>query len=363
MNIKTVALVVVSCILVACNSDKDKKESFRRIKIDKIDYCSWANLINVNQLFMLQSEQPLSMATKCLVGNGKIVFWDFKSKSVYLFDTEGKYISNVGRRGNSQSEYTDISDIAYNRDSTVIKILDRKGILNYSAQDGHFISLEPLEGHNYNFGKFIPVDDGHYLFFDLSNDYSIIDYRREEKSIICKGLRKSDRFQFCSEHFYRYKGDIRVLSDYGNFYIDSYEKGGLLKMFEFDFGSLALPLSKKPNNYESFKETDENPDYFKCIERIQESETWLYLNTMGPNQTFYDTFLNKQTFEVFTGKSDMDTALSIIGAESDGFWALLYPDLITEKSYLYDMVCGLMQNGQRNPILAKVKIININQSN
>lgn len=358
MNIKTIALIVASCILVACNSNKDKKKSFQRFKIDKINYCTWANLINVDQLFMLQSEQPLSMATKCLVGNREIVFWDYKLKSVFLFDTEGNYISNVGRRGNSQSEYTDISDIAYNKDSTIIKILDRKGILNYSARDGHFISFESLESQNYNFGKFIPVDDGHYLFFDLSNDYSIIDYRQEEKSLVVKGLRKNDRFQFCSEHFYRYRGDIRVFSDYGNFYIDSYENGRLSKMFEFDLGSLALPPSKKPYNYENFKKIDENPNYFKCIERIQESDTWLYLNIMGPNQTFYDVLLNKQTSGVFAGKSDMDTALTIIGTENEDFWALLYPDLIKENSYLYHKICDFIQNGQRNPILVKVKIIN-----
>ena len=97
-------------------------------------------MVKIKEAVVLKSDLPLTYPRKCLVGAGRIVFWDSKAKKVYLFNSDGTFISQVGERGNAQNEYNLIKDIAFNPDSTVIKILDESGILNYSMDERIYLA-------------------------------------------------------------------------------------------------------------------------------------------------------------------------------------------------------------------------------
>ena len=109
-------------------------------------------------------------------------------------------------------------------------------------------------------------------------------------------------------------------------------------------------------NYDEFNKTDNMQSYFKSILSIQENSDYLYLRTAGPSQTYYDVFYNKKSGQAYAGPSDKDTGLTVIGASSDTFYALIYPDFVTKESYIYNLIKDYLDKGFMNPLLVTFKI-------
>ena len=66
-------------------------------------------------------------------------FWDHKAKVIYRFSADGKFVCKIGERGRALSEYIEIKDMQVDKQASVLKVLDDRGILNYRLQDGKFI--------------------------------------------------------------------------------------------------------------------------------------------------------------------------------------------------------------------------------
>lgn len=74
---------------------------------------------------------------------------------------------------------------------------------------------------------------------------------------------------------------------------------------------------------------------------------------IGPNQTYYQAFINKET-----GKYAFGTAMSIsvIGAYEDSFYALIYPELLPEDSFIWNIISSGFRPNKQTPIFIKFRI-------
>ena len=83
-------LVVASC------KNEGNESPVKTYGISKLDFTSWKDVVKIKEAVVLKSDLPLTYPRKCLVGAGRIVFWDSKAKKVYLFNSDGTFISQVG---------------------------------------------------------------------------------------------------------------------------------------------------------------------------------------------------------------------------------------------------------------------------
>lgn len=328
-------VLFISCILLmgfaiaSCNKSPANSKEFH---VENSEYKDWSTLLNIKNAIQLQENTSclMSYATKCIVLDSTIIYQDYRSKRIYAFSSDGKYICTIGNLGHSASEYTSIKDICVdNKDSTVI-VLDDRGLVCYNLHNGKFkerkkmFSPTPDEYEKIEF-----IDDSEMICFtDNKNDNTIV--CDSQKGI--KKLRKGKRFHFVLNPFYKYNEECRVLSDYGDFYIDEYKDGKLKTLYRIDLGKKALPADILPKTYKEFEAVDNSADYFKCIAEAHETSDWLYLKIVGPKQKYYIGFFDKKKGSYAVGQNDETLGIFVIDADDENFYAIIYPEFASPKS-------------------------------
>lgn len=352
---RNIIMMLTSIFVIACNNTSlDVKE----FVINDFNYNNWENLLEIENVVQLSENDSclLSYATKCIITKDNILFEDNKSKRIYSFSHEGKFICPIGNMGRSRTEYVKIKDFCVSGSDSSVMILDERGLVSYSLSNGDFIDRVELKASKCNeYGKIMQVVNSEYLgFTDAGDGNSIV--LDSHKGV--KGLRKSKRFHYVLNPFYEYKGMCRVISDYGDFYIDSYENGELHTLYKINLGSEALPDNILPKTYKEFEIVDNSPAYFKCILDAYETSNWLCLNLVGPKNEYYVAFLNKDGDKYAFGKNNQDLGFYVTGTDGDSFWALVYPEYISQKSFARKILKNnsSIASDCNSPILIKFRL-------
>lgn len=167
---KIIMLLVGICTcLVACT----EQASIEVIDVQNHQFTDWTSLLSVDEVVPLEntSSSLLTVAAKCKIKDGLILFQDFKRKSLFVFDEQdGKFMYEIGKVGYSESEHTD------------------------------------------------------FLLYSPGKDYSISKLSHEGN---VEGLRKRKGYQMESERFFSSENHSLVLPDYGCFVMDTYHNGKL----------------------------------------------------------------------------------------------------------------------------------------
>lgn len=221
-------------------------------------------------------------------------------------------------------------------------------------EDGRFLSMEKIKSDISPFvWNLLPIGDNHYLFYCDGGESTVIDYEMVGGKAKVTGLRKKECIPFITDFFYEYNGRYRVVSDFGDFYVDDYDNGSLRRKYVFDLGPDALPDEKKPQTFEELEKINNAPEYHKCIGCAFETDQWLYLSVGGLDLNCYDVFINKRTSDVIAGQT---IGLMYFGACGNDFWAMPYLDDVKEGSFLYDALKDDIKAYPDSPILLKVNI-------
>lgn len=350
-----IALVFACCLAFSCNNvSRDVKE----FVITDYSFTDWKHLLEIEKVVQLSENDSclLSNAAKCIITNSHILFGDNKSKRLYSFSHDGKYICTIGNIGRAKNEYMRIKDCWLCSSDSSVMVLDERGIVSYNLKNGDYVDRLKLKSSNSNeYGRIMPVANSEYLCFKNSGDGNSI-VLDSPKGI--KGLRKSRRYSYVLSPFYEYNGEYRVLSDYGDFYIDSYEDGALQPLYQINLGSEALPDEILPKTRKEFQTVDNSPNYFKCILDACETSKWICLNLVGPNNEYYVAFLDKVGNKHVCGKNNEDVGFYVTGAAGDSFWALVYPEYLSDQSFAKKILQTnrIISNDKNTPILIKFRI-------
>lgn len=347
------SLLLLICI-ISCNS---QEENSTIIRINNENYSEWEKLISIDDLCPLEltDRTYLSYARKCLVTPAYIYYWDPKSERVLIFSRDGKYRCDISGKGRSVSEYVNISDIALGEKDSVFVILDDRGIMRFDAASGDYIGREKIPVEKAQIlSKILPIGNGEYLFSVslMRNEFSIEKYKDGK----FQGLRKKKRYPYGVDRFYRYGGDIRVVSDFGDFYIDTYRDGRLFKEYVLDLGDKALPDDVRPQTYKEFDAVFNGKDYHQCIMDAHETSAWLCFSLGGLNNMSYNVFYNKTTKNVYCGRMGQQVGLFVIDVEEDNFIAMIYPDFVPDDSFLKTVLKAKGLDEYQNPVIAKIRI-------
>ena len=107
----------------------------------------------------LTDESPIGRITKVIYQGDRLIIYDGQTSKILLFDSQGKYIRQVGRRGQGPGEYNIISDIAYDESEHIIFIATNSKILCYNIEG---ILLHECKTHN---SEYIYFQDGYINLF------------------------------------------------------------------------------------------------------------------------------------------------------------------------------------------------------
>ncbi len=350
-----VLLYLVVVVFLAASCGDSISQDAKVFKLEKTDFKDWEKLFSIESAVQLEENDSCLMAyaQKCLFTNDRIIFDDYKSKKIYSFLYDGKFKCQIGRMGHSAAEYVKIKDICVSENDSILMVLDGRGIIFYNPYNGKY--MKRLKSTEIDFGKYMKLFSAGknlLLFTNNENSNSIVSLNSLKKET---GLRKGKRYHFAVEYFYRYNGECRIISDYGDFYIDSYKDGKLTPLYNIDLGAQALPNDIQPKNFEEFMAVDNSPKFFKCITKAYETEKWLWLRLVGPKQTYYTAFINKQNGKYAFGEESMDIGIYVVGANGENFYALIYPEF-AEQGSLGRKILEKYNITKNSPVVVKLKL-------
>ncbi len=326
----------------------------REFKLEKTDYKDWAKLLDVVSIVQLQESDSclMSFAQKCIFTNDCIVFWEYKAKKIYSFSYDGKFLRQIGRMGHSASEYTNIDDICTTNNDSVMMLLDNRGVACYDVNSGKFVGRKKFFSQKLGeYQRIAPVGNSEFLCSTYNETPNSIVLDSPKGQV---GLREGKRFHLGTDCFYKYQNAYRVVSDYGDFYIDSYENGKFKILYKINLGAQALPENVLPKTSKEFDVSYNSPEYFKCISYAYETDGWLFLRLTGPNQEYYAAFINKRNGAYALGR-EAPLGLTVMGVKDNCFYALVYPNE-EEHGTLGRKILEKYNITKNSPVVVKLKL-------
>lgn len=216
---------------------------------------------SVHYIPLKKTDPYIGDITKLMILGEKFIIWDGRGKRVWIFDSQGNYLTDIYSLGNGPGEYLDMSDVFVASDGTV-KIGDptRNIILSYGL-DGEYISSEHLEDYlpSYYYSK----GDYQYIFSAYMPEKINGAYHL---NILKNGKFKYGYFPY--DEIWRYSNDgFTAFKDktlfYRTFDSDIYEvneeKVSVFAEVQFDpkFESILRTEKDESSEYESFLKDNE----------------------------------------------------------------------------------------------------------
>ncbi|MGN0232997.1 MAG: 6-bladed beta-propeller [Bacteroidaceae bacterium] len=351
-------LVVYSIILLLtfCSCQQEGGQEGMEFDCTAPNVDDWGKYLHIEECIPLESPDSLGLgdAYKCVFGNGWMVYWDYSRKSLYSYTTDGRFLGKIGAEGRSESEYIGIKDIFMDKDGEQLYVLDELGILSYDMETGEFVSREKPELPDfYDYCKIAVLDPKHYLLFNPQPHGlgTVIDYHNGE----WKDLRKAGFCQHVCARFYYLGHLLRVISDYGEFFIDTYRDGGLSRAVTFKFSN-PLPGEMKPRSFRELVKVSDEGKWFKRIRDACETKRWVYAIVEGPEQEYYWVFGDKKTGKALSGIKHLEDGLQVVGGDEECFYGILYPEMVSDKSFMKDWVKASHSEEEPQPMLVKFRV-------
>lgn len=167
-------------LIFSCNNKTDNHSSTSVCISEKIDIDSLVGSAGIlySQLYSDVKYIPLETTSTSLIAritkmeilnDEKILVFDNMKGAVCLFGKDGKFLHQIGRKGNGHNEYTFIKDVAYDKFNDQIIIFDSaKNILMFFDIEGNLLSTLRLSCYP---SVFSVVDKEHLcLYLNYSDD-------------------------------------------------------------------------------------------------------------------------------------------------------------------------------------------------
>ncbi len=211
--------------------------------------------IDVGEIIDSTSYYPLETDEKCLIGrfhraalkDNHIFVQD--NKQVYAFDSQGRFVANIGRVGNGPGEYTHMDSFYVDEDADVVGVVEgwKERILYYDYQGNYLYSLSLDKKDARVIHRIMPLSDGrmlaHYVLpcdvFPNESIYKLFTVKGDR--IVAEPLCEPCRFDlgegglhpWMNEAMVVYQGKCLVLNPV-SLDISCLDETGLLPKYRFD---------------------------------------------------------------------------------------------------------------------------------
>lgn len=304
-------LLILTCFIKVKGQTIDNPHDiFVITKFNEDNRFDWQSMIKIEKIIPLEtnSNSILGTFSKGIVKENKILIHDNRNRFLKVFDENGKFLFQVGTKGNGPGEYTDLRDFMVADND--VWCLDNKKINCFDISTGKYKSSIKYEIKSLNPTSFLFYNPNNYYLWQ-SNPYSSSSKEPLYRLLEFKNGKQTTSY-FKWDHFsvdgVRFldalnKSSILIPID-GEYKIYKITKDSIFLAFELDFKDKKIPKAKLPIRPDYTNNEYLKSAYYKNIKDIFETEKYLYFTCVGPDAMGYEGLINKQTGDVSLGKLD-----------------------------------------------------------
>ncbi|HCY41748.1 MAG TPA: hypothetical protein DHV48_10390 [Prolixibacteraceae bacterium] len=165
---KNLSILILALLVLSCTKNKINKEHYRNstiISVPVTEEIFPIKLVSDKRFLPLESKKinKISSINKITFFNNKILILDKQQNKILLFDSNGKYLSQINYEGKGPNEYLYLSDFIVNKEDNSIELLDRGNRKILKLNDSNLVTNELK--FSFYCDRFLKTKKGEYLFF------------------------------------------------------------------------------------------------------------------------------------------------------------------------------------------------------
>jgi hypothetical protein len=351
---KKILLLCTYLLILSCfNISTDK--NFPTILADTDPEITF-NIDNNPKYFVLETNAAsvLGMVQKILFYNNKLYITDLYQKSIFVFDTSGKFLNKLEKVGKGNEEYLSVNDFAIYDGTLYILDNHNRRIQKYSLNNFTFLDTYKFPKTINTDLKSIFIEDGNiylYSIFPSGKKNHLIFSCSFDKPLKVKSsyvnpnfdntLIKDSWISFSKESFIPNQGRTGALINLSfDNSIYKIENNNLETLCEIDFGKYAFPDDIAYYGFEHIMDYIKK-NSFKAIQNcflIRDNLLIQIKKSRRPSQYLLYNIdsKNKKTFKSFV-LEPLDQEISIVGSYPDGFIGIISAsDIINRYEHIKD---------------------------
>lgn len=258
-------------------------------------------------------DEPIGDIVSLKVFDNIIVVFDEQQEKLFIFDTNGVYLSTINNKGKGPGEYLSLSD--YNIvDDCIFVLTNRSNVDKYSL-DGNFI--ERIGSSPFFSDQFQVENDEYFLLSQLSDDKNRIYIFDKKFNLKTRDLPYKDAnvplFNFWpAQSMLKADGNIYFYlpEEYGVF---QYSEQKIIPKYKYSFNGLSVNIDELTTN-------DIDSDILPVIRGVYFVDDYLI------TQVFYNKILYQHIYSFSSKKSKLFKAFEINNDMTDLplLWSYFY---------------------------------------
>lgn len=190
----------------------EKRDSINAIDYDLIEKISIPDIFESIDVVQLETNNDclISSIHKVIFHDSKYYLLDLKFQTLFCFDSHGKFLFKIFRKGQGPEEYIHLGDFNIDPYNNQLLLLEPFGGLLLFEPDGTFIKKIKLPKEIIAYNEVYPMDGNRLLFISL-NKYQVVFYDRFSNTITEKKYEKDERIGNVFDPFFKayiYDGDV-----------------------------------------------------------------------------------------------------------------------------------------------------------
>lgn len=279
--------------------DPDKQEKFNDLSGMLQDSIKIIQLETTNECLIAE-------VTKVEVRNEEIFISDRINQKIFVFNSNGKYLKSIGKRGNGPGEIRNLGDFTFVEDSLFVQDGYGKKYLIYNT-NGDYLGSLPYTTHHHDV---ISYDNILYFvsnyFYSELGFYNLFRYDLATKKTnsyipFDEKINKNNSAWGLNRHISKYKDSALLLYPL-NDTIYEVSKNRVYPRYTIKFSKHNIPENIKDKDGSTIFSLAAKDGYIKGLHHLQNSKDYLIGIYTEGNSYKYIT-IDKQTLEYKIGKS------------------------------------------------------------
>lgn len=172
---------------VFCSNETNNYDSENLIDLNQLSQVSIFDLFESIDVVQLETNDNslISTITKVIFSNDRYYIYDARQQMLFCFDSSGKFLFKIDRKGQGPDEYLHLGDFNVDSFNNQLLLLEPFGHLLVFDLDGHFAEKIRLPKEIKAYNLVYPLDKDNLVFISL-NEYYMVLYSRIKNEIIDK---------------------------------------------------------------------------------------------------------------------------------------------------------------------------------
>ncbi len=251
----------------------------------------------------------ISEIRRLIIAHDKFYIQDDRTRSILIFNQEGKFLYKIDKLGKGPGEYTQLLDFNVDKKGNIF-ILEWLRIIKYDPNGKYLETLDynHLKTKENGFYPFnIAILDNEDMYFytgtmggsGISNlDHYAVTRVNNKAEIVSKNILMERVSQNYPVMFYKNSSNEYFMQTLkGNDTIYSLSTEGVIPKYFVNFGKKSFPPDYFPKQFKDmgkiYFDADNKTEYRSIIHNITESNNLLYFNFRGANKIFEALYSKK----------------------------------------------------------------------